>query len=68
MAYLMTRSGGSRWPEPVESRERRAPGERRPRRNPAAKLLVTGAVVGLGYLAWTYLGPDLKRYIKIHNM
>jgi hypothetical protein len=36
---------------------------------PPAALLITGAVViGLGFLAWTYLGPDLKRYIKIHNM
>lgn len=34
-----------------------------------AGLLITGAVViGLGYLAWTYLGPDLKRYMKIHSM
>jgi hypothetical protein len=32
-------------------------------------LLITGAlVVGLGYLMWTYLGPDLKRYLKIHSM
>jgi hypothetical protein len=31
--------------------------------------LITGAVViGLGFLAWTYLGPDLKRYMKIHSM
>jgi hypothetical protein len=30
---------------------------------------VTGlAVVGLGALAWTYLGPDLRRYLKISNM
>jgi len=32
-------------------------------------LLITGAVIiGLGFLAWTYLGPDLKRYMKIHSM
>jgi hypothetical protein len=43
----------------------------RPRDNsgPSPALLITGAVViGLGFLAWTYLGPDLKRYLKIHNM
>lgn len=32
-------------------------------------LLVTGLVmVGLGVLAWRYIGPDLRRYIKISNM
>jgi hypothetical protein len=32
-------------------------------------MLITGVVVvGLGILAWSYLGPDLRRYIKIHNM
>lgn len=31
--------------------------------------LIAGlAVVGLGALAWYYLGPDLKRYMKIRNM
>jgi hypothetical protein len=33
-----------------------------------AVLIAGAAVIGLGYLAWTYLGPDLKRYMKIHNM
>jgi hypothetical protein len=32
-------------------------------------LLLTGlVVVGLGRLAWNYLGPDLRRYLKIQNM
>jgi hypothetical protein len=36
---------------------------------PSPALLIAGAaVIGLGVLAWIYLGPDLKRYIKIHNM
>ena len=26
------------------------------------------AAVGLGALAWYYLGPDLRRYMKIRNM
>jgi hypothetical protein len=32
-------------------------------------LLIAGAVaVGLGLLAWNYLGPDLRRYLKIRSM
>jgi hypothetical protein len=31
-------------------------------------LLGTIAVVGLGALAWYYVGPDLVRYMKIRNM
>jgi hypothetical protein len=31
--------------------------------------LVTAlAVIGLGALAWYYLGPDLRRYLKIRSM
>jgi hypothetical protein len=26
------------------------------------------AAVGLGALAWYYLGPDLRRYLKIRSM
>ena len=43
--------------------------EWRDRGGPPVALLVAGAlVVGLGILAWTYLGPDLRRYAKIHSM
>jgi hypothetical protein len=32
-------------------------------------LLVTGLVIaGLGLMAWQYLGPDLRRYLKIRSM
>jgi len=32
-------------------------------------MLVTGAVVvGLGVLLWNYLGPDVRRYMKIKSM
>jgi hypothetical protein len=32
-------------------------------------LLLAGLVAaGLGALAWYYLGPDLRRYLKIRNM
>jgi hypothetical protein len=50
-------------------RERTGLSSRTERDGSAAGLLITGAVIiGLGYLAWTYLGPDLKRYLKIHSM
>jgi hypothetical protein len=30
---------------------------------------VTGLVlVGLGVMAWKYLGPDVRRYLKIERM
>jgi hypothetical protein len=31
-------------------------------------LLATLAVVGLGVLAWHYVGKDVIRYIRIRNM
>jgi hypothetical protein len=38
-------------------------------RLPPTKLVVAGAVVlGLGVLAWYYLGPDVRRYLKIQKM
>jgi hypothetical protein len=43
-----------------------------PQRNvggPPWRLLLTGlVVVGVGLMCWNYLGPDIKRYIKISNM
>jgi hypothetical protein len=48
----------------VEGRERRYR-----RSGPGSGLLIGGlAVVALGALAWYYLGPDLRRYLKIRNM
>ena len=42
---------------------------REDRNSLAPGLLIAGAVIiGLGYLTWTYLGPDLKRYLKIQSM
>jgi hypothetical protein len=36
---------------------------------PSTGWIVAGVVVvGLGVLTWAYLGPDLKRYLKIYNM
>ena len=38
-------------------------------RGPSPAWLITGVVViGLGFLMWSYLGPDLRRYLKIHSM
>jgi hypothetical protein len=49
--------------------ERSALAEWRRAGGPPVGLLIAGvAVVGLGVLAWMYLGPDLKRYLKIHSM
>jgi len=33
-----------------------------------SSVLWTAVAVGLGIWAWTYLGPDLRRYIKISRM
>jgi hypothetical protein len=61
----------SQYPERVystsEERQQRSLREREPLRRPG--LLLAGlAAVGLGALAWYYLGPDLRRYIKISRM
>jgi hypothetical protein len=49
------------WRHPLARRSTRS--------DASAKLLLAGvAVVGLGLLTWHYLGPDLKRYLKIHSM
>jgi hypothetical protein len=35
----------------------------------ARGVLIAGAVVvGAGLLAWHFLGPDVRRYMKIHSM
>jgi len=45
------------------SRRTRATGE------PSWGLLVTGlTLVGVGILAWNYIGADLLRYLKIRSM
>lgn len=50
-------------------RERTRPIRRHEERGISPGLLIAGAaVIGLGWLAWNYLGPDLRRYMKIHSM
>jgi hypothetical protein len=64
----MSSESMTRTPEQWEERY----GLRRPEQRsggPRWGLLITGlAVAGLGILAWNYLGPDLRRYIKISRM
>jgi len=49
------------WRHPLERRAARP--------NPNTRLLIAAAaVVGVGLLTWNYLGPDLRRYLKIHSM
>jgi hypothetical protein len=44
-------------------------GQMMTRAGPGLGLLLGGlALVGLGALAWAYLGPDIRRYIKMSNM
>ena len=57
---------GDEWrgPYDVEGKER---GDRRS--GPRSGLLIAGlTVAALGALGWYYLGPDLRRYLKIRNM
>ena len=36
---------------------------------PSRRLMIAGLVVlGLGCLAWYYVGPDVRRYMKIRSM
>jgi hypothetical protein len=45
------------------------PDRSRGRGGPPWGLIVTGLVVlGVGMMAWNYLGPDLRRYLKIERM
>jgi hypothetical protein len=54
-------------PEPWGGRW--VPTERRESTGLPVGLVIGGlALLGLGALAWYYLGPDLRRYIKIESM
>jgi hypothetical protein len=59
----------SRWPG-EEWRDRPGFLERRYDRGPSNGLLLAGLIAAgvLGGLAWYYLGPDLRRYMKLRNM
>jgi hypothetical protein len=61
----------TQYPERVystgEERQHRGLREREGVRRPG--LLLAGlAVLGLGVLAWSYFGPEIRRYIKVARM
>ena len=60
---LWSRSPREEWERRSELAERRGEGGRT-----AEWLIPVLVVAGLGALAWFYLGPDLRRYMKIRNM
>jgi hypothetical protein len=68
MSRLSSEHAAGSYRMPAEDwRDRYEVADRRGPRLPG--LLVTGLVVaGLGALAWYYLGPDVRRYLKIRSM
>ncbi len=67
MASLTSERGS--WLPELSNDWRRPLAKRRDRHDSHANLLIAGVVVvGLGWLTWNYLGPDVKRYLKIHAM
>jgi hypothetical protein len=55
--------------DPEEERRWRRMAAPRSSGPPAGAVLLVGlGAIGLGFLAWHYLGPDLVRYMKIRNM
>ena len=70
MSRLPAETQAYRSPSPGEPwRGQPAVAGRTTSRGIAPGWLVTGlVVVGLGALAWYYLGPDLRRYLKIERM
>ncbi|HZY84089.1 MAG TPA: hypothetical protein VFE78_04620 [Gemmataceae bacterium] len=60
---------GSVRPQGEDWEGRYYPAERRGGGGLPSGLLLGGLLtVGLGALAWYYLGPDLRRYMKIKSM
>jgi hypothetical protein len=70
MARLTSTRGGYRLPSPREARrEISRLYEQDEDTSPSTGLIVASVVVvGLGILAWSYLGADLRRYLKIRSM
>jgi hypothetical protein len=59
-----SRNSGEEW----QGRSSPAQWEPRPSGLPSGWLITGLTVLGLGALAWYYLGPDLRRYLKIRSM
>jgi hypothetical protein len=70
MSRLPAETQAYRAPSPTEPwRGRLATPRQATSRGISTGWLIAGAVVvGLGALAWYYLGPDLKRYLKMERM
>jgi hypothetical protein len=71
MSAQPSEAGMRRYAYPEEERRGRYGVAERERGSgvPAGALLLVGlGAIGLGFLAWHYLGPDLVRYMKIRNM
>lgn len=70
MSRMMSERRGSWLPEVGGAwGKQRGLAERTERKGPPTGLLIAGVVVvGLGLLAWSYVGADLRRYIKINSM
>ena len=67
MASLMS-AHGSWLPAPPDD-WRHSLARRSAQRGPSTTLLIAGAVViGAGLLTWHYLGPDVRRYLKVQSM
>lgn len=70
----MSRLTSEHWPslsrgDRGEGGERFALADRSRKRRQQSTMLILGlAALGVGALAWAYLGPDLKRYAKIQSM
>jgi hypothetical protein len=71
MSRLQSESYAGSVRAPAGEWEERYPPPRRaePRHSALPGLLLGGlALAGLGALAWYYIGPDLRRYLKIKSM
>ena len=71
MSAQPMQAGMRQYPYPEEGRGGRYGVADRERASgpPAGAVLLVGlGAIGLGFLAWHYLGPDLVRYMKIRNM
>ena len=69
MSAMSQQTGMRQYPSPEEERRGGYAVSERGFGPPQGALLLVGlGAIGLGFLAWYYLGPDLVRYMKIRNM
>jgi hypothetical protein len=70
MYRLTPEQQGRSTPSPSgDWRERTFVAQRPELSGPPVGLLIAGGIaLGLGLMAWYYLGPDLRRYLKLRSM